>query len=227
MGREAFKLLCADGDGTLYDTRQHLTDAMVASMDDLGVIITAGEAHRAIAEGIGLHAACIALAPDLDPLAVEERFYYYDEELGYDNIRPYNGLYDMIDSLRGRRMEIAIVTNRTRVSTLKILAHLGLSRHIDINDSLIFAPTETMQPKPAPDQVLAAAKMANNALSEVVVMGDSAGDIKAGKAAGVGATIGFTDGLGTVEDLKNAGADYMISNLWQVSKALISLAARS
>lgn len=227
MEQEAFKLLCADGDGTLYDTRRHVTDVLMTSLEDLGVTVTADQAHNAIAEGLGLHEAFKGLAPDLDPLSLEERFYHFDTKLGHENIEPYDGLFDMLASLRGRKTEIAITSNRTRESVLKILAHLGIGGQVGIYDDMIFTPTADIRPKPAPDQILAAAKKSNSELSEVVVIGDSAGDIKAGKAAGTKATIGFTEGFGSVESLKKAGADYMVSNLWQVSKTLIYLAARS
>lgn len=216
---EPIKLLTSDADGALFDTREQFTNALMAAVNDMGYQVEQPLVKNALAQGLGLHKAFSEVAPEHTPEETEERFYHFDEALGYDKIVVYDGLHMVLDYFAQNNVNVAIATNRARTSTLKILAHLG----IGIDPDLVFTPTDTVRPKPEPDQILAAMAITGHPASQTVMFGDTPGDMLAGKNAGVRAKIGFTQGFGAPESLVRAGADLILDRVTELPLALWSI----
>jgi phosphoglycolate phosphatase-like HAD superfamily hydrolase len=64
--------------------------------------------------------------------------------------------------------------------------------------------------KPSPDPVLEAARRLGKPIDRSLMIGDSPGDIQAGKAAGA-VTCGVTFGYRPEEAIRQAGPDFVVS----------------
>lgn len=78
------------------------------------------------------------------------------------------------------------------------------------------------QPKPFGEGVELALRECDVDPDRAVMVGDMYHDVASGKAGGVAATIGVSYGFGTLEQLREAGADYIIDDLWAVG-AIIAM----
>ncbi len=100
-----------------------------------------------------------------------------------------------------------VVTTKYRVQAERILQQLQLAiffRHIQGGDP-------GLRLKPAPDTVLATLKALQCAPEQALMVGDTAADILAGKAAGV-RTCAATYGFGSLVELQGCQPDYYLTS---------------
>lgn len=122
-------------------------------------------------------------------------------------VRTYPGVSDTLTRLKLNGIRMAVASSRSKVSLLELCNEL---RIVDFCQ-MIVGGGDVKNGKPAPDPVnlvLATQRWDKN---ETLVVGDMNVDILMGKAAGT-TTYGVTYGNGSVEELRDAGADYLISN---------------
>ena len=125
------------------------------------------------------------------------------EELGRE--RPVVALPGLINFLRQCRelqLPLAVVTADHTVEACKHLAWMGVEGHFEH----IIGSDMVSQGKPSPEMVQLACVRLNVLPERVAMVGDTAGDMQAAKAAGVGLIIG----IGSSETLQHA--DVMISS---------------
>lgn len=121
----------------------------------------------------------------------------------------------MLEALKGR-YPMSIVSARNEKSTMRFLEQFDLVKYFDAIITGLSAP----HTKPFPDPIfLAAEKMGVNA-SDCVMIGDTTVDIHAGKAAGA-QTVGVLCGFGEEKELKDMGADLILSSTHQLAEILI------
>jgi phosphoglycolate phosphatase len=109
--------------------------------------------------------------------------------------RPLADLPALFGALRARGMRIAIATTDDRAPTLATLAALGVAPLIDA-----LACGDDGRPiKPAPDAILALCQELGISPARAAMVGDTAADLRMGRAAGVGLTVGVLSGLGSAE----------------------------
>src|SRR5579871_3593867 len=121
----SYALIVFDLDGTLVDSRRDLATSANAALRELGlpersldeISSFVGEGARKLIEK--------AVAPRLDlaPSALESFFGHYSRHL-LDTTRPYDGIPELLQGLRERRL--AIATNKPGKYARRILAGLGL-----------------------------------------------------------------------------------------------------
>ncbi len=112
-------------------------------------------------------------------------------------------------------LKIALVSNRKRFSTLRILRTHGIERYFD----LILAKEDQPKPKPSPEGVIKAMEHFSAKPEESVFVGDSAVDIISAKLARV-KCIGVLTGMGDEELLRKAGAGVIVNTLLEVAEVL-------
>lgn len=116
------------------------------------------------------------------------------------------GVDQMLAALKGR-YPLAIVSARHEKSTLRFLEQFDLVSYFDVIVTGLSAP----HTKPFPDPIFLAAEKMGVKPSECLMVGDTTVDIRAGKSAGA-QTVGVLCGFGEEEELKQMGADVIISN---------------
>ena len=100
-------------------------------------------------------------------------------------------------SLHENGVRIAVITSDDSAPTEAALAKFRLSRFVDY----IGCGDSPNRHKPAPDQLLAAAKLLDVSLAQTVVVGDSAADLCMARSADAGLAVGVLTGVGSSKTL--------------------------
>jgi HAD superfamily hydrolase (TIGR01549 family) len=198
-------ILC-DLDGTLVDSRQDIAVAFQHAWQT--VVGGTPPSATAIARYIGkpLAEMLCELGGMLSPALLSAFLAAYRHMYAKQDARltqPYPGVIATLRALS--TFTLGIVTTKEQEQAEIVLRRLALTpffQHIQ-------GGTASLQLKPAPDAVLAALVALDCAPPHALMVGDTAADILAGKAAGT-TTCAVTYGFGTREALLQCAPDYMI-----------------
>lgn len=208
-----------DLDGTLVDSSQDLAasgNALLAEYarrplppDEIAAMV--GEGARVLVERL-FHAAGIT-APVEEGLA---RFLaLYDARL-VETTRPYDGIPDLLEALARRGTPMAVLTNKPRAMSQRLLDALGLARYF--RD--VFGGDGPFPRKPDPAGLI---HLRDAAGGRAVMVGDSPADLHTALAAGVPVCLvryGF--GFSKLTDDERGRADWIVDE----PRELIGLLAR-
>lgn len=97
----------------------------------------------------------------------------------YANVVLYPGAEELLIRLKEKGKKIALISSSYRSWLERPLKHQRLEKYFDF----VVARDDVRHGKPDPEQIYLAAKNLSANLSKAVIVGDSDGDIKAGKAA--------------------------------------------
>ena len=176
-----------DLDGTLVDSAPELA----AAVDDMLIALDlppAGEAaaRERVGGGVGalveqsLYAALGREPTNAERTAARQYFdTSYDQRAGRDG-PVYPGVFDGLALLRIAGFRLACVTNKARRFTEPMLARLGLNGYLDA----VVAGDDTAALKPDPAPLELAAERLGVDLGDCIMIGDSAIDVAAARAAG-------------------------------------------
>ena len=195
-----------DLDGTLLDTVPDIAAAAQRMLAQLGLPPrTPEEIRDFIGKGIpSLVQRCLpagagevrAAALQSEALALFQEFYF--EESGR-RATVYPGVREGLEQLRAMRLRLACITNKAARYTLPLLKHMGLSPYFD----LVVSGDTLARKKPDPMQLAHICTAFALAPAAVLMIGDSANDALAARAAGcpvLCVSYGYTEG-GDVHDL--------------------------
>ena len=128
------------------------------------------------------------------------------------------GVDEMLAAFKGR-YPMSVVSARHEKSTMRFLEQFDLVKYFDVIVTGLSAP----HTKPFPDPIFLAAQKMGVKPSECLMIGDTTVDIRAGKSAGA-QTVGVLCGFGEEQELKEMGANLIISNTHQLVDVLQSAA---
>jgi phosphoglycolate phosphatase len=199
-----------DLDGTLVDSRGDIAAACNHTLEWAG---RAPLAESTVATFVGDGARTLLArafgvpreSPELEPLLAEWGRYYAAHPVDRTTWMP--GARRALDELPKRGVRLALVTNKTRVVTLAILAALDVASRFDA----LYAGGDGPL-KPAPDAVLRVATLLGVQASDVWVVGDGAQDMGAARAAGARA-VGILGGFHSEARLRAAEPDVVYAGL--------------
>lgn len=204
-----FDALLFDLDGTLIDSRADIARAcnaaLVASgreaLDPLHVATLVGDGARI------LLARATGTLPD-DPL-VDELYPTFERAYLANPTEGTSLLAHVATTLvELGHVPLAVCTNKPRSITLAVLEGLGVLSAF----GAVVCPEDVPRHKPAPDMLLeACARLGLVPSSRVAMIGDSAVDILAGRAAGL-TTVGVLGPFGKHERLREAAPDALFSS---------------
>ncbi|MGI9521967.1 MAG: trehalose-phosphatase [Hyphomicrobiaceae bacterium] len=129
-------------------------------------------------------------------------------------VTAYPGALRLIAALRSMSRSLAVVSSSRNCST--ILAAAKLSNSFDVQVDATTAQKLKLRGKPAPDLFLEAARRLAVAPSDAAVIEDAEAGVEAAKSGQFGLIIAL-DRLGKPDHLRSAGADYVVSDLDQIS----------
>jgi phosphoglycolate phosphatase len=175
-----------DLDGTLVDSAADIARAINAGFAPLGVAPFAPQAVIAMIGG----GAAVAIQraaeiagvrlSDGDRAAVTERFFATYAQVSAEGNGLYPGAMDMLAELRGAGVRTAICTNKAeRIAHIAVRA-LGLTAHMDT----VVGARDDMPKKPEPHMLRACLEPHGIDPTAAVMVGDSAADLGAARAAG-------------------------------------------
>jgi HAD superfamily hydrolase (TIGR01509 family) len=141
--------------------------------------------------------------PDqIDGMIQQYRSFYLGR--GHTLTSVYPGVAEALAVLGGRK---GTATTKGTPTTRAVLQQFGLLQHFEHVQG-----TDGFPSKPAPDVIFTALKAMNASPGECLMVGDSAADMAAGRAAGV-KTCAVRYGYGKYEDLARFEPDYWVDDL--------------
>jgi len=210
-----------DLDGTLVDSAPDIKRAVDAAFAPLGVPPFDLLAVKAMIGGgaraaIGRAAAQIGLPlSDAETDAALARFYPVYAEASSAGRGLYPGAVELLSNLSERGIPLALCTNKAEEITAIALDALGIRRYF----RNIVGAREDLPKKPDPAALRAAFEPLDApSPADVIMIGDSAADIGAAKAAGC-RSIAIAHGYARVPVAK-LGADTTVENLSEVPAAI-------
>ena len=211
------KALCFDVDGTLSDTDDLYARSVTPYLPRVLFRDPDQTARRLV---MWMESPGNALLGYADKLGV-------DNEMGafidwFSRARPNTakkfllmpGVDEMLAALQGR-YPMAIVSARHEKSTMRFLEQFDLVKYFDAIITGLSAP----HTKPFPDPIFLAAKKMGVKPHECLMIGDTTVDIRAGRSAGA-QTVGVLCGFGEEKELKDMGADLILSSTHQLVDVL-------
>ena len=197
--------------GTLGDTRRNIVVTMQDVMKELNLPL---QDEHMCASTIGLPLkGCYAQmfphlnADELDRCAEVHRR-CFAENLKKITPMPFPQVKETLEVLRNQGICLAIASSRTSESLRDLLDRMGMESLF----SCVIGAQDIVHAKPDAEPVLKILDILGFMSDETLVVGDMDVDILMGANAGA-KTCGVTWGNGTREELKEAGADYIIDRM--------------
>jgi phosphoglycolate phosphatase len=217
------KAILFDLDGTLVDTAPDLAAATDYALDRAGrpaigldsVRSMVGDGARALLEK-GFRASGGMPAPDIFETAFNDFLIYYGRHLA-DTSRPFPGVATCLAALAERDYALAVCTNKPAGLSRSLLDQLGLTGFFGAivgGDSLLVR-------KPDPGHIRGTLDQLGTGFSWAAMVGDSANDVNAAKAAGLPCVVvsfGYTQ-----TPAHALGGDHLIDHFSELPDAITAL----
>ena len=173
-----------DLDGTLADTAPDLGGALNRLLLEEGRVPlpmpllrphVSGGARALIGAGFGL------TPESADYLRLKQRFLeLYEQHICVDS-RLFDGMSELLANIEAAKLRWGIVTNKIERYTRQVVAGLGLEQRADC----VVSGDSTPNPKPHPEPMLLACRLAGVNPQHTLYIGDDLRDVQAGHAAGI------------------------------------------
>ncbi len=179
----SYTAIIFDLDGTLLDTLDDLTSALNHVMDTFGEPRHSRDAVRSFV-GNGVRNLMRRAVPGGEENPSFEEQLQYDMEYyrAHDRIKtkPYEGIPELLQELRERRIRIAVLSNKDEVAVKNLCEHFFSGQY-----DLALGNTKDRPRKPHPAIVEEACRCFSLDKQSVLYVGDSETDAKTAEAAGV------------------------------------------
>lgn len=213
MKNKSYETALFDLDGTLIDSGEGVTNSVAYSLKKFGIEVTdQTELYPFI--GPPLHESYMrfyGFSKEKAMQAVEYYREYYREKGIYEN-RIYEGVEALLQRLYDKGITLIVATSKPELFARQILKQLNLA---DCFTCIAGANMDGTMTKKA--EVISYALTAGGVsdYSKAIMIGDREYDIFGAKAAGIDA-LGVLYGYGGYEELKNAGADYIVEKAEEI-----------
>ena len=207
-------LIILDFDGTLCDTRETIVRTLQMTMRRMGLELR-DEATCASTIGLPLADGFHAMYPEMErgmfeACAVEYRKTFEENrKLLLPKVFP--GVSETLRTLHGSGFQLSVASSRSRRSLMSFIEDFGFAELM----SLVIGADDVKAHKPDPEPVMETLRRLSTAAADTLVVGDMPFDILMGKGAGA-ATCGVTYGNATEAQLRESGADFIISSFPQL-----------
>ncbi len=210
------RFIMFDLDGTLVDTAEEIAHSVNQTLAEAGLEPVAAELVR---EWIGKGTAWL-WARTLEEVtgnsgsqsaALYEQYYprfleVYHDLTGHYSV-PYPGAQVALSRLRQAGCALAVVTNKDRSLSIRLLDSQGLTQAVD----WLVGGGDTAEGKPSPQPLQKAMQVAGVEPREALFVGDSSNDVEASRRAGV-TVWAFNHGYNHGEPIANANPDVVLDS---------------
>ena len=207
------KLIIFDFDGTLADTRQQIVETMQQTIQTLGLASRTNEQCASMI-GLPLKQAFTDLIPMSDEMG-DQCVDTYRRIFNTNNaayiIPTFPNVIETLLQLSAKGYTLTIASSRSRKSLLDFVHTM----HLEEIFSYILGADDVVHPKPHPEPVLRTLEAFGCSPEEALMVGDMKYDIEMGRQAGT-RTCGVTYGNGSPQELKEAGADYLLDDFKEI-----------
>ena len=213
-----------DLDGTLLDTVADIALALNRTMVEYDCKpLAEDEVRRMIGRGspVLIERAAASQGRIIDAATqaeMNERFFHYYarlEESNEDSAQPYAGAAESLRILHEAGLRIAVVTNKQHRFAAGLLRRLDLARWVDV----VVGGDTCARRKPDPQPLFFACESLQVPPSESLMVGDSANDVQAARAAGIPVvcvSYGYNEG----RDPRTLECDLLLDSLTELPALL-------
>ncbi len=220
----AVRAVLLDLDGTLLDTAPEIAAAAADMLAELGLDpVSADDVRAFIGRGIPslVHRtleASLGRVPDerRTGSGLESFFHHYEKRNG-SLAKAYPGAREGMKSLQENGFALACVTNKSARFAVPLLEATGLAGFF----SVVVCGDTVARKKPAADPILAACEGLGVGPSQALMVGDSANDALAARAAGCAVLLvpyGYSEGV----EVQSIDCDGIVPSLLHVAGLLRS-----
>jgi 2-phosphoglycolate phosphatase len=205
-----FRAVLFDFDGTLADSYPAITASVNHVRAAHGLPpLPEDEVRRHVGRG---PAHLLAhTVPGADPVADVARYRAHHPSVMFTGTRLLPGAAAAVEALARAGYRLAVCSNKPRVFTGELLAHLGLADHF----AVVLGPEDVARPKPAPDMLRAALPRLGVPAAAALYVGDMVVDIQTARAAGLHVWVVPT-GSDDRDALAAAGPDHLLHDLGEL-----------
>jgi|TARA_B110000305_G_C19124878_1_gene486119 2-phosphoglycolate phosphatase len=200
------KLFLFDFDGTLVDSAPDLIISANYLFDKYKKKPISYEQGREIAsDGVGAYLK-IRFDDNYDFVKLTEEFLLHYSSTLLSNTVFFEGVPELIEVIKKKKLYWGIVTNKSRVLTEKILKFYGFINHTDI----LICGDDGLTPKPSPEMLISACNSLDVNVSDSIYIGDGLRDIQAAISAEMKSILACYGYLKTTDDIESWGADFFV-----------------
>jgi phosphoglycolate phosphatase len=216
-----FRGLVFDLDGTLVDSRGDIVRACNAALVAVGrAALPEARVFSFVGDGARMLLARAAGIAENDPLVDTLLGPYMADYLArpVERTTLMPGVADSLATL-ARAIPLAVCTNKPRALAEAVLDGLGLSVHF----RALVAAGDTATRKPEPEMVVLACErlgLSKADLSSAAMIGDSAVDVRSGRAAGA-YTIGIDGPFGNRAELSSENPDVLLRSFADLAAVVL------
>lgn len=212
MTASLYRAVAFDLDGTLVDSITDLAAAANAMREALGMApLPQARICTHVGDGVAtlVHRALTDAHDGEAPQALWEQGFalfvqHYRTHLA-DHTRPYPGVTEALGLLKQLQLPLAVVTNKSSRLAMPLLEQLGLAGYF----CMVLGGDSLPEKKPSAMPLLHVAEQLALKPGQLLMVGDSANDVLAARAAGCGAAVvayGYADAA-------TLGADHIVTSL--------------
>jgi phosphoglycolate phosphatase len=212
-----YSVIAFDLDGTLTDPERGLVEGFIYAFKKMGVTDYGSRDSLRRFIGPSLYEVWqdeFGFTKETVTDAIEKFREYYNIYGWWDN-KVYDGIYEMLDSLKKSGKTIILATSKPEDTAIKIMKLFGLDKYFD------FLGGAKGDDRDHKWQVLNYALNAVNAdRSQAILVGDRMYDAEGAKICGIDC-LGVTWGHGGREELEKAGCTYIADTPEQILELLL------
>lgn len=206
-----------DLDGTLTDPAEGITKSVRHALNAFGIEVPdLRELNRFIGPPLAdSFRDFYGMNPAQCREAIRVMREYFSERGIFEN-RPYDGIRELLERLRGEGMRLMVATSKPTVFARRILDHFDLARFFEFTGG-----AELSGERQAKCEVIryVLEQTGLRPSEEIVMVGDRRHDVEGAHAAGLGC-IGVLYGYGDREELERAGAERVVADLGELERAI-------
>jgi phosphoglycolate phosphatase len=214
----SIELICFDMAGTTVNDQGLVLDAFRRTIDELGVTGEDARTSEAyVIETMGqskieVFTALFGVRAEAANDEFERHFVLAAREVG---VREISGARATVEELKGRGIAVALTTGFSPATREVLIDILGWSDLFGLRVS----SADAGRGRPTPDMLLLCALRSRvSAVQSIMVVGDTASDMQAGRRAGVGQCVGVLTGTDSEARLLESGADRVVDSVVELSR---------
>jgi phosphoglycolate phosphatase len=214
------KTVFFDLDGTLTDPGEGITNSVIYALQHYGIEVSDRSTLYPFI-GPPLTESFIkyfGFSKEQSSEAVEIYREYFSVTGLFEN-NPYDGIPEMLKTLSESGKTLVVASSKPEIFVRKILDHFDLTKYF-----LFAAGSELNHTRVDKHEVIEYAMASCNLSdrSDIIMVGDRHHDIQGAKKSAL-LSVGVTYGYGSREELTEAGADYVVDSVAELSDLLLSL----
>ena len=211
------KTVIFDLDGTLLDSIEDIASSMNKVLESLQLPIHKIEDYKHFVGGgvdILVDNTLSNQSKEIKDEVIKRFKIEYDGKL-HSKTLPYDGIYELLDELKKLDINLAVLSNKPHEFTVSYVNHFFKN----YNFKEIHGQKKDVPKKPDPKAALDIVKCLDSSCENTYFIGDTKIDMQTAKSANMTA-IGVLWGFRDEKELRDFGADFIVSNPLEILKIL-------